>query len=51
MWMAAKPFAPVTRTLLPGAIAGMFYFLEFGVSDVSEFGDLGEWFGEETGDN
>ena len=41
MWMAAKPFAPVTRTLLPGAMTGMFYFLEFGVSGVSEFGDLG----------
>ena len=40
MWMAANPFAPVTRTLLPGAIAGIFYFLEFGVSDVSEFGYL-----------
>jgi len=42
MWMAAKPFAPVTRTLLPGAIAGMFYFLDFGMSDVSEVGDMGE---------
>lgn len=30
MWMAAKPFAPVTRTLLPGVMAGM------SESDVSE---------------
>ena len=51
MWMAAKPFAPVTSTLLPGAIAGMFYFLELRVSDVSEFGNLGGWFGEEAGDS
>ena len=25
MWMAAKPFAPVMRTLLPGAMAGMLF--------------------------
>ena len=31
MWMAAKPFAPVTRTLLPGAMVGMLFgFLGLG---------------------